>query len=380
MKTKWLVVSIGFALFSMFFGSGNLVFPVTVGQESEGRFILASIGILSSGVLVPFLGVFGMMLYKGDIDSFFSCFGKKGIFVFSLLALALMGPFGVLARCLTVAHGALLLLFPKVSLPLTSLGICVIIFLLTMNKNKILSILGTVLTPFLLIAIATIVYFGISEGFLPDYSESSGWDALKNGFFQGYQTMDLLAAFFFSKFVIKQLYSKFPANTDEKVMLKVFFKASLFGGGILSAVYCALVLLGWIYAPILLLVPPQEMLGIIAKETLGPMAAPCFCVAVIFACLTTAIVLASLFADFLRTEVTKNKIGNKAALLITLTIGFLVSTLEFAGIARFLGPLLETIYPALIVLTVLNIAYKYWAMRASHWPFTLAIAAKFFFS
>ena len=89
MKDKWLIVGTGFALFSMFFGSGNLVFPITVGQESEGHYLLAAFGILFTGVAVPFLGVLGMMLYKGDIYSFFNCFDKKGTFLFSFLALSL---------------------------------------------------------------------------------------------------------------------------------------------------------------------------------------------------------------------------------------------------------------------------------------------------
>lgn len=376
MKNKWLVVSTGFALFSMFFGSGNLVFPITVGQESEGHYLLAAFGILFTGVVVPFLGVLGMMLYKGDIYSFFSCFGKKGTFLFSFLALALMGPFGVLARCLTVAHGALLLLLPNASLPLTSLLMCLVIYFLTVNKNKIVTTLGTVLTPFLLLAIALIAFFGLNQGTLPETTTPSGWNALKNGFFQGYQTMDLLAAFFFSQFVIKHLHSKLSPNDGETSLLRHFYKSSLIGAGILSSVYFALVLLGWIYSPLLTHTPPQEMLGVIAIESLGTIAAPCVCLAVLFACLTTAIVLASLFADFLRSEVTKDKIGNKQALLITLTIGFVVSTFDFAGIARFLGPVLEAIYPALIALTLVNIANKFFGVKSSHWPFTLTLAAK----
>lgn len=376
MKNKWLVVTTGFALFSMFFGSGNLVFPITVGQESEGHYLLAAFGILFTGVVVPFLGVLGMMLYKGDIYSFFSCFGKKGTFLFSFLALALMGPFGVLARCLTVAHGALLLLLPNASLPLTSLLMCVVIYFLTVNKNKIVTTLGTVLTPFLLLAIAMITFFGLNQGTLPEMTTSNGWNSLKNGFFQGYQTMDLLAAFFFSQFVIKHLHSKLSPNHGEPSLLKHFYKSSLIGAGILSSVYFALVLLGWVYSPLLIHTPPQEMLGVIAIESLGTIAAPCVCLAVLFACLTTAIVLASLFADFLRSEVTKNKIGNKQALLITLTIGFVISTFDFAGIARFLGPVLEAIYPALIALTLVNIANKFFGLKSSHWPFTLTLAAK----
>jgi LIVCS family branched-chain amino acid:cation transporter len=376
MKNKWLVVSTGFALFSMFFGSGNLVFPITVGQGSEGHYFLAALGILFTGVVVPFLGVLGMMLYKGEIYSFFSCFGRKGTFIFSFLALALMGPFGVLARCLTVAHGALLLLLPNASLPLTSLFLCLVIYFFAVNKSKIVTALGTVLTPFLLLAIAVIAFFGLKQGTLPETTTSSGWNALKNGFFQGYQTMDLLAAFFFSQFVIKYLHSKLSPKDGEPSLLKHFYKSSLIGAAILSSVYFALVLLGWIYSPLLTDIPPQEMLGMIAIESLGSIAAPWVCLAVLFACLTTAIVLASLFADFLRCEVAKNKIGNKQALLITLGIGFVVSTFDFAGIARFLGPVLEAIYPALIALTLVNITNKLFGIKSSHWPFTLTLAAK----
>lgn len=376
MKNKWLVVSTGFALFSMFFGSGNLVFPITVGQESEGHYFLASLGILFTGVAVPFLGVLGMMLYKGDLYSFFGCFGRKGTLLFSFLALALMGPFGVLARCLTVAHGALLLLLPNASLPVASFLMCALIYFLTVNKSKIVSTLGTVLTPFLLFAIAMIAFYGLTEGALPEGTTSSGWKALKNGFFQGYQTMDLLAAFFFSHFVIKHLHSKLSPNDGEDSLLKLFYKSSLIGAGILSSVYFALVLLGAIYSPLLADTPPQEMLGLIAMESLGTVAAPCVCLAVLFACLTTAIVLASLFADFLRTEVSKDKLGNKQALLITLGIGFVVSTFDFAGIAGFLGPIMEAIYPALIALTLVNIANKFFGLKSSHWPFTVTLAAK----
>lgn len=376
MKNKWLVLSTGFALFSMFFGSGNLVFPITVGQESEGHYLLAALGILSTGVLVPFLGVLGMMLYKGDLYQFFNCFGKKGTFLFSFLALALMGPFGVLARCLTVAHGALLLILPNASLPVTSFVLCTVIYFLTVNKTKIVTTLGTVLTPFLLLAIAMIAFFGLDQATLPETTNSNGWNALKNGFFQGYQTMDLLAAFFFSQFLIKHLHSMQSTHDGESSLMTHFYKSSLIGAGILSSVYFALVLLGWVYSPLLNDTLPQEMLGVIAMESLGKIAAPCVCLAVLFACLTTAVVLASLFADFLRYEVAKDKIGNKPALLATLAIGFAVSTFDFAGIARFLGPVLEAVYPALIVLTLVNIVNKLFGTKSSHWPFTLTLAAK----
>lgn len=375
MNKFWLVLSTGFALFSMFFGSGNLVYPIAVGQESQGHYVTATLGFLLTGVLVPFLGIYGMMLYKGDLASFFSCFTKKGTFIFSLCALALMGPFGVLARCLTVAHGALQLIFPHSSLILSSLVLCTTVYLLTVNKNKIVPVLGSYLTPFLLLSIGVIAFFGLKSADLTQPVAFQGvGDAFKLGFFTGYQIMDLLAAFFFSSFILNQLKGRLQSQSG--ISKNLFLQASLVGFGLLSLVYVALIILGWAYAPMLKDVPPQEMLGVIALEVLGPFAAPCVCLAVVLACLTTAIVLATLFSDFLHTEVLDKKLSNKQTLLITLCIGFLVSTLDFSGIAMFLAPILEMVYPALIVLTVLNIAHKTYGLKTSHWPVTLTVVMK----
>ncbi len=378
MNRKLLILSTGFALFSMFFGSGNLVFPITVGQQSEGHFLLAALGILLTGVVVPLLGVLGMMLYKGSIKNFFSSLGGVGTFVFSFGALALMGPFGVLARCFTVAHGAVEGLLPSLPLVVTSFVFCLAIYLTTIKKNTVIPMLGSILTPLLLTAIAAIAFFAF-QGDAPVavvMHKVGGWNAFKNGFFQGYQTMDLLAAFFFSVFVIQHLQSAKKQETTEKGYLKIFLQSAGLGGGVLAAVYTVLVVLGHKYAPSLSSLAPQEMLRHIAGQTLGSMAAPCLCVLIVLACFTTAIVLASLFSDFLQKEVLKGKVNHHVSMIITLAIGFSVSTLGFSGIARFLGPVLEVVYPALIMLTLVNIAHKFWGVKNSHWPVTLTFVAR----
>ena len=375
MKKKALALSTGFAMFSMFFGSGNLVFPILVGQQSGGHYLWAALGIFLTGVIVPFLGVFGMMLFRGSSKEFFSSIGSVGTFVFSLCALALMGPFGVLARCLTVAHGAIEIIFPFAPLVWTSLLLCAVIYFLTVNKNRIIPVLGTILTPVLLISIFAIALVALLKSPLSEEAIANmSWSSFKNGFFQGYQTMDLLAAFFFSSFVIAHLQSKAQMqDVCEKSSLKVFCKAACIGGGILTVVYFFLVLLGSMYAVELSNTAPQDMFGLIALKTLGAMAAPCICVAMVLACLTTAVVLASLFAEFLQKEVLREKVGSRLSLLTTLLISFIISTLGFSGIAKFLGPLMEMIYPALIVLTLVNIAHKFWGFRSSHWPVTLTL-------
>ncbi len=374
MKNKFLILSTGLAMFSMFFGSGNLVFPLLVGQMSEGHYLLAFLGILLTGVLVPILGILVMLLFNGDQKSFFSRLGKPATFWFPLIALSLMGPFGVLARCITVAHGAFRLLIPDTTLWVFSLISCALIFLLTLRKNRIISLLGLILTPLLLVSLAAIAIFGLCKVDLPVSQLHGSWESFKNGILQGYQTMDLLAAFFFSVFVIKHLKQK---NTDASfTSLPIFLKSSLVGAGLLSSVYFALVLLGSMYAPLLASIPPQEMLGFIAKQALGSFAAPVVCIAVILACLTTAIVLTSLFSDFLKHEISRNRLPTAVTLLTTLAIAFCISTLQFSGIMAFISPILEFIYPALIVMTVVSIFHKLWGFKSVRAPTAIAVLLK----
>jgi LIVCS family branched-chain amino acid:cation transporter len=379
MKKYALILSTGFAMFSMFFGSGNIVFPILVGQQSGGHYILSALGIFLTGVFVPFLGVLAMMLCKGSLSDFFRSIGKVGTFVFSLIALSLMGPFGVLPRCIVVAHGAFLQIFSSASLIWISLGLCSLIYFLTVNKNRIIPVLGSFLTPLLLVAILAIFICALVKGSLPSFTETDlAWSSFKMGFFKGYQTMDLLAAVFFSTFIIGHLQSARGEDVSEKSSIRTFWKASLIGGSLLSVVYFFLVLLGSIYSPELASIAPQEMFGYIALRTLGPLAAPCMCIAVVLACLTTAVILTALFAEFLRKEICREKIGNKTSLVVTLLIAFVISTLQFSGIMRFLGPVIEMIYPALIMLTIVNVVHRTWGFKNTHWPTTLTLAAKFF--
>jgi LIVCS family branched-chain amino acid:cation transporter len=370
MKNMTIILSTGVALFSMFFGSGNLVFPILVGKLCEGHYLVALMGIFLTGVLVPFLGSLAIFLFNGDSNAFFSRLGKGATFWFPLFALSIMGPFGVLARCITVAHGAFRLLSPQTPLWAFSLCTCSCIFFLTIRRNRVVSLIGVTLTPVLLASIAAIAIFGVAGASLPIPSDNGSWTGFKEGIYQGYQTMDLLASFFFSAFIIKHL------SEQEGVTLSSFFKASLIGSGLLSLVYFVLVLLGSMYATQLDSIPPQEMLGFIAQQSLGYFAAPVVCIAVILACLTTAIVLSSLFADFLKTEISNNKLSASVSLLVTLAIAFGISTLEFAGIMKIIGPILEFTYPALIVFTITSIFHQLFGLKIIRTPTAIAVLLK----
>ena len=64
-KSKNSFIAIGLMLFALFFGAGNLIFPVFMGQNSGVETIPATIGFLITGVGLPILGI-AAIGYSGD--------------------------------------------------------------------------------------------------------------------------------------------------------------------------------------------------------------------------------------------------------------------------------------------------------------------------
>ncbi len=378
-KSKYfLIFSTGFAMFSMFFGSGNLVFPLAIGIKTLSQWGWSSIGLLITGVLVPFLGLLSLMLFEGNYRRFFDRMGKSTSFLLPLLMLSLMGPFGVIPRCITVAHGSFLLLFPDCSLLNFSIVFSAVIFLLTFRKSKMVPILGLVLTPLLLISLAVISLFGLLESPPLLKSSLSASASYMSGLVEGYQTMDLVASFFFAIVVIDHIQSKLKQTSEaHKISSRQFSRLTLasmlIGAGLLALIYLSFVFLGAAYAPHLQGTPTEWALGRIALLTLGSHGGIIVATAVVLACLTTAIVLSSVFADFSYERVTLRKVPVNAWLAVTLIVSVFISTLEFSGIASFLGPVLQWLYPGMIVLTVCNILHRLYGMKIVKTPVYLTL-------
>ena len=134
----------GFAMFAMFFGSGNLVFPLIIGKEATSEFHWGIVGFVITGVILPFLGLIAILLYRGNYMIFFARLTKPGAFLLSLFLLALIGPFGVIPRCITVSYGSFLTLFPETPLAIFSFIMCGIVFLLSARENKVVPLMGTI--------------------------------------------------------------------------------------------------------------------------------------------------------------------------------------------------------------------------------------------
>ena len=359
------IASIGMAMFSMFFGSGNIVFPVLIGQYAQNMSLFAIIGLLVTAVFVPFCGLLALSLYDGNYLKFFSRLGVVPGWAVVVMIMALIGPFAVIPRCIVISYGAVDSLIPGLDLVTFSGMSVVLVFLCTINRSKILDILGLVLTPILLLSLVTIIIKGLffSEG-SPGVSDLSTSQALLHGLIEGYNTMDLFAAFMFSSVVLSGIKKIRPnIGAQPKELASVYLKASSIGMGLLAAIYCGMCYVAAMHGSGLKLSSPDKALGELVLQILGPFAGLVVCAAVSLACLTTAISLTVVFSEFMEKHVTRGRISYRWMLVATLVISFVVSTLRFEGIQGIVVPVLKLSLPALMVFTGLNLAYKFYGFK-----------------
>jgi LIVCS family branched-chain amino acid:cation transporter len=378
-KKSSTTLTVGLAMFAMFFGAGNIVFPLALGQYAQDQTLFAILGLLITAVGVPFLGLISMTLFNGNYTHFFERIGKIPGFVVTVFIMGLIGPFGAIPRCITLSHSTFSMFWSGVSLSTFSIISCLLIFLFTFRKNRLLEILGIVLTPLLLISMGIIIVKGFFNSPSAPISDFSSDAVFLLGLLKGYQTMDLLGAFFFSTIILECLESNGLDNSQHNYRKMVFLtlKASLIGASLLAISYIGFCYVAAFNSETLQGVLPDQLLGVIAMHILGPYAGLVAIIAVALACLTTAIALAAVFAEFLHHRVTFEKLPYISSLILTLFVTYFVSTLSFSGIASFLVPILEICYPALVLLSALNIAHKLYHFNPVKIPVLLVFLISF---
>lgn len=194
-----------------------------------------------------------------------------------------------------------------------------------------------------------------------------------HGLKEGYNTMDLLAAFFFSSTILHILKNRQKdTSSTPKGYINLALYASVIAAFLLAVVYMGFSYLAAIHAGSLDVTGKDELLSAITMKLAGGYGGLLVCITVTLACLTTAIALISAFTDFMQKEVFQDRVGYEAILGGALLFTFIVSTFEFTAISAFLGPILQICYPGLIVLTILNIAYRLKQFKPIKTPVFLA--------
>lgn len=348
-------IAIGLAMFSMFFGAGNIIFPLAIGQYAQGEPTYAILGLILTAVLVPFSGLIVMIFFEGNYKQFFATLGKTPGFCISLIIITLLGPLGSIPRCISLAYSTVKMVYPNLSPLLFNAMACGLIFICTYKKKRIMDILGYVLTPLLLGSLFYIIMKGMLTATpLPISSTKEPLSLFLHGLKEGYNTMDLLAAFFFSTMIVKSLKTVLNKH-PEASLKKIAFIAILVGASLLALTYIGFSYIAAYHTHDLSVISVDKLLGAIILKMMGSSAGIFICLTVALTCLTTAIALCNVFAEYVRNELFDQKIEYHSALIGTLLLTFIISNMEFQGISSYLGPVLEIIYPILIALTIYQI-------------------------
>lgn len=377
-KSVW---KISLALFCMFFGAGNLIFPLIIGQNCGQNVGFAISGLSLTAVFVPLLGLISMVLFQGDTKSFFGRMGKKTGFLVFLLLQLIVGPFGVIPRLIVLMHAMASPYLGHVSLTTFSTVTCLIIFISALKPTKLVSLLGTYLTPVLIGCLVAIITLGFYKQGMMNPLPHSSLKSFYEGFVGGYNTMDLIAAFLFATVILP--YFRTQSSQDSEVLPYKKIILSCMGACLMLLVtYMGLSFVSAKHGPLLSLgVPKEQMLSALSSHLLGPWGALLAACCTVLACLTTAMTLAAIFASYIHDDISFKKISKTKALIATLIISCIFATLGFNGIGKFLGPILQLIYPSLIALSVMNICHKIWGVKYIKLPvvITFIISSYFYF-
>lgn len=378
MRNKFLsseVITTGLAIFSMFFGAGNLMFPIKVGLEAGDKNPWAITGFLLTGLLIPLIALIGIVLFQGDYTQFFYRLGRIPGFFFILFCTSVAGPLIAMPRIVTLSYIMISPFMPSVSLAVFSFFFLFFTFLATYKESKIVDLLGRIISPLLLLSLAIIIVKGyLTSSIVTTTQEAASYVFWKN-IVAGYQTLDILAGLLFSSVVITILQKNYssPGKPNFQRLAFMSFQSGVLGIGLLGLVYIGLSHLGAYHGHGLELINEGELFSTISFRVLGPHGALVIATAVLMACYSTIIALTAVYAEFLNTQVSNNKLGYLPAVVMTLALTIIPSNFGLGAILHFSTPIIIIAYPALIAVTFCNIAYKMFNFKPIKLPVALTL-------
>jgi len=362
-----------FALFSLFFGAGNLILPPFLGFTAGSGWSLVTLGFAVSAVLIPILGVIAHARLQGTMLDF----GNKVHPIFSIVfciviyavAISLPAP-----RTAAVTYEMSIAPFFNISPLIFSSFYFGLVFLFAINRTRLLDIIGKYLTPLLIMILLMIIGVGIFSGGSPNVANNLK-QPFSEGFLEGYQTFDAIAAMVVGAVVIVSL--NLNKNGDYAHKRKIIMRGALLAGAALILIYTGLVYVGALYIPAQPTDSRTELLSFISYDTLGSGGRILLATSVGIACFTTATGAVTGTADFIQGLFK----GSKKAFYITLffacVLGVLIGQFNADFIIAIAVPALFFVYPLTIILILLNVMPRKWI---SHWVFKAVVLITMLFS
>lgn len=349
-KTQDIFVS-GLALFAIFFGAGNLIFPPYLGVGAGDGWFSVMLGFLLADPVIPILTVFVTAFVGGRAVDLGKRVGPRFARLLSLVAIICIGPAFAIPRTAATTHEVgVMPFFPNAPIFVTSLVFFAIAFALSYKESGVVDIIGKYITPALLIFLVLIIVKAIVApvGEIVPVAQEGGF--FVKGFYEGYQTLDALAAPLFTGIVVADLIRKGYGDVSEKERKSFIIKVGIVSFVALAFVYGGLTYLGAqgsaLYTQdnsrVEILVGLVGLLyGNFGKIALG--------LAVALACMTTAVGLISSAGNFFG-DISGGKIKYEHTVIVVTVISFALSLFGVDAIISLAGPVLTIVYPIIIAL------------------------------
>lgn len=355
-KTRDIFV-VGFALFAIFFGAGNLIFPPKIGVIAGDRWWKSMLGFLLADPLLPIVGVLVTAKVGGQASRLGSRIGKRFTDTLFGIIILIMGPVFAIPRTAATTHEiAIGNNFPQIPIWVTSLVFLGLTLFFAINQSGVIDKIGKYLTPALLISLTIIILKAIINPIEPMVTTRTSGLFL-SGFYEGYQTMDTLAAALMTSLVVDDLLRR--GYTDYKERMRAVRGVSVVVIILLAFVYGGLTYLGAttgsMYNANNGMI--EILLGAI-HQLLGKSGTLIIAIGVAMACLTTSVGLTAIVGNFFQ-DISVGKIRYKHTVIVTVIVSFFISLLGVKGLVDLAGPVLAAMYPIMIALLFLNAFDKY---------------------
>lgn len=341
------MIVIGFALFAMFFGSGNLIFPPYLGRMVGGQYWIGLIGFMIMGVGLPLLGVMATAKVGGD----FRVVGNHVSRLFStILITSLMltiGPLFAIPRTAATTFEIGIKPFVENIHPIVVIGMYFLInTLFVISPGSIVDLIGKFLTPILLCTLMILIIKGSIVPIGP-VTETTLENVFARSLIEGYQTMDALAAVCFGGMIVNTIRSK--GYDEPKEIVKLTLKSSLVAITGLGIIYGGLMYLGVYTGHMNGTIERTDLVVSLAEQILGRTGSILLAISVSLACLTTSIGLTATGAEYF-SELTKGKVPYGVAAILISLVSMGIAMMGVDQIVGITGPVLEILYPVIIVL------------------------------
>ncbi|WP_294186214.1 branched-chain amino acid transport system II carrier protein [uncultured Clostridium sp.] len=354
-STKDSIV-VGFALFSMFFGAGNLIFPAFLGNTIGDQYLLGIIGFIFTGVGLPLLAIISCSKGDGSFKSIANKVSPKFAVIFTAILFIAIGPMLAIPRTAATTFELSISPFFSGISPFIAMVIYFIINLFfVLGKTSIIDTIGKYLTPTLMIILFILIVKGLIMP-IGNVLETNAINVFPNSLLEGYQTMDAIAALLFAGMITTSLKSK---GYKDKEMPLMILKSSLIAILGLAFVYGGLTYIG---AQTVELASSEiskaALLILISKNILGSIGPVIIGIAMGLACLTTSIGLITSGANFFE-RISKGKLSFKLNAIIISVLSLGIATLGVDNIVVLSVPILNILYPVSITLIGTTLLSKY---------------------